>query len=293
MASVAERVMEEYPMFAFLLKDKEIGSLLRQAVDPNTPWSPQKFQAKLYQSKWFRRRSQAMREYTILKNVDPGEWKRRFGSHLTGTRSIANQLGFKLTSAEQKYIAASAMQRGIEVGSDEFNYNLYQFIRRQSPSRMVSGAIQTAQRSASSIAKGQYYINLPKSDARRWGIAMALGQKTQEDYLSYIQGRAISKYSHLSAALSSGKTMEDLFSGHKQVLAEELELDPDSIDLSNSRWTKFIDHYDNELKKHRPYTLSEVRREARRDPRFWNTANGKSMSAGLGSYLLNTFGKVA
>jgi hypothetical protein len=122
---------------------------------------------------------------------------------------------------------------------------------------------------------------------------MALGQRTEVELEEWMRGRAASKYAHLAARLNAGETMEDMFSGHKQVIAEELELDPNTIDLSQGRWSKVLQTYDKNLGKNRPYTLGEVTKLARQDDRFWKTSKGQEMQSSLGTFLLQTFGERA
>jgi hypothetical protein len=292
MASVTQRILEEYPAWGFLLKDPEVGKLLRDAVSPTGGFSPSTFQAKLYQTKWFRRRSQTMREYEIRKATDPGEHRRLMNIGNIQVRDMARRLGVKLNGREVSYMSASALQRGMDINSDEFRYTLANYIR-SNPKRIVSGAIQATMKRIDGTSRGQYYVGASKQDQRRWGIAMALGQRTDMELEEWMKGRAASRYPHLAARLKAGETMEDMFSGHKQVIAEELELDPNAIDLSQGRWAKVLDTYDKNEGKHRPYTLSEVTRLARQDQRFWKTSKGQEMQSSLANFLMQTFGERA
>lgn len=290
---VFEDVQRDYPTLAWLFRHPEVGRLLRDAVD-TTPFSGQEFQAKLYQTKWFRQRSQARREFEILSNVDPGEIRRRVNIMSNRLRTQFSQLGYKATKAEIRYIGTAAVRDGIDV-DDPGNLTIFRSLLMKPSNKFTHGAILTNMRKIKETAERDYFMGYGGGLDKKWGVDLALGLKTEEDMKRDLTLRAISYYPHLKEQLNQGYTMSQLFDGHRQVIAEELELDPESIQfrLTKGQWGKVLKYYDPKLKKDRALTTSETRTLARQDPRFWNTSNGRQMGAGMSQFLLEKFGQRA
>jgi hypothetical protein len=163
------------------------------------------------------------------------------------------------------------------------------------PRKFAEGSVLTEIRGVKALAQRDYFVGVGGGVDKRWGVDLALGLKSQDDLKRYLSMKAQSAFPHLRTELERGMTMSQIFDGHIQVISEELELDPDSIDMQINRgkWSKILRYRDPTTKRDRALTLSETRTLARQDPRFWNTSNGKAMGSGLSKVLLETFGKKA
>lgn len=287
---VLDDIRENYPTLAFLINDPQVGPLLRNAVDPSRAFSPQKFQAKLYQTNWFRKQSQSMREYDILRHTDPGTFGSNVASYRTSVAQTAARLGVRLSQAQITWLAHDAYRRGMEQDDPRIAYGVS---RLRTSRNDTAGAIRTATIGARSLSYGQYYTSMSNREAHSWGDKIARGLRTMDDLQADLQRRAASKYPHLAAQLNAGQTMDQIFAGHKAIIAEELELAPESIDLARSRWSKVTGIYDAKQKQHRPMTLYETKVMAREDPRFWRTQHGQQEDAQMASFMAQTFGKRA
>lgn len=290
--SVLDDIREQYPTLAFLINDPEVGPLLREAVDPNKGFSPQTFQAKLYQTKWFKSRSTSQRQIDILRNTDPGEYKRQYGSYKTQIKSFAGQIGLKFSNAELSYIAGHALRNGVQPGSPEFNVLMRNFALNAKDNRIGAGSIAGAELTARDIAKGEFYVPLTKKEQRDWGVELALGLKDESAFRQYLSQRSASLYPHLADLLQNGASMEQIFSGHRAIIAEELELSPEQVDFQKD-WKSVLHQVDPTSGSPRPMTLHETQTLARKDKRWWGTAKGKEADAGMANFMLKTFGKRA
>lgn len=291
--TVLDDIKEQYPSLAFLVNDPEVGKLLRDAVDPNKGFSPTTFQAKLYNTQWFRHRSASQREATILQNTDPFEYRQRLTAYRAQINQIANSLGITLSPAQTLYMAAYNYSKGIDVNSPEFMTGFRGFLRNQPSTKFSSsGSVDAAATVFRNIAKNQYYLPIDQKEAHRWGIELALGIKDENALKELMNQRAQSAYPHLKELLANGATMEEIFSGHRAMIAQELELSPDQIDFTKD-WSKVLHQVDPQTKKPRPMTLHETQTLARQDSRWWATTNGRKQDAGMASFLLKTFGKRA
>lgn len=285
------RIREQYPQLAWLINDPEIGPLLREAVDPNKGFSPQTFQARLYNTNWFKKKSQATREWTILSHTDPGEANARRSEYRTEIVRLSSSLGIPLSPQEAQYITEAALQSGWDLSGGQLREAIAAFGRKKN--KYGPGAIMTTAAAAKEMAAGQYYVSMSHTDAVHWADWIARGLRTEDDLKVELSNRAKSKYSYLSQELGTGKTMEEIFAGHRATIADELEISPASIDFTKGQWAKVLGVRDPTTGQTRPMSLYETQTLARQDNRWWSTSNGKEADAGMANFVLKMFGKRA
>lgn len=284
-------IREQFPYLAFLINDPEIGQLLSEAVDPNLGYSPQRFQAKLMATDYWRTHSQAAREWDILSNTDAASANQARQNFSEQLWFLANQMGVKLSPDEVAWYSEYALRNGLDINNPLIREGMAKLSMQ--PGKSTAGAIQTGEGLARAVANGKYMLPINPDEARQWGMQIAMGIKTQADLEMDFNLRAQMRYPHLAKDLREGATMQDLFSGHIATIAEELELNPEMVDLTKGRWLNVIDTYDFDTQSHRPLTLSETRTLAREDDRYWATAGGQEQGATMANYITKTFGKKA
>lgn len=291
--SVLDEIRQQYPTLAFLVNDPEIGPLLKDAVDPNKGFSPQEFQARLYQTNWWKSRSAVKRNMETMAHTDPGEYKRLLTDAASKTRLFARQLGYNLSSNEIRWIATTNLNNGVQVGSEEFMLQMRNFLSKKKAKDFdVAGGVSAAAMKAREIAARQYYVPFSDAEAKQWGIDLALGMKDEAAFQNHMLVRAASMYPHLKQLLYQGQSMEDIFSGHRELIAQELEISPNQIDFTKD-FKKVLYQVDPETGKPRPMTLHETQTLARQDSRWWGTSGGRKADAGMANFMLKMFGKRA
>lgn len=286
---VMAEIRKRYPQLAYLFNDPEIGNLLRKAVDPNAGFSPDEFQAQLYNTNWFKRQSQAQREWDILSHTDPGEANSRRASTRIDVQKLAQRLGIRLTGGEVNVIAEGALQRGWQAGGQELLEAITTYGRKIN--KYTVGDIRTSAENAKQLARSQYYVAMTHEDAMHWGDWMARGIRSEDDLKFELGNRAASRYRHLAPMLSAGQTMEDIFGGHRSMIAEELEIAPGTIDFTKGTWSKVLGVYDKDTSSWRPMSLSETQTLSRSQDQWWKTMNGRAADASMARMLTETFGK--
>jgi hypothetical protein len=229
----------------------------------------------------------------ILSHTDPAEYARRLRGAESQVNAVASKLGVTLTAGERKYMAGVHLNAGVDINSPEFTNNFRGWLRAQPDKRFgAAGSVDQAATVFRNIAKNQYYLPINQDEARRWGIELALGVKDEGQIKELMSQRAASAYPHLKELLANGASMEEIFSGHRAMIAQELELAPNQIDFTKD-WSKVLHQIDPQTHKPRPMTLHETQTLARQDKRWWSTTKGREQDAGMANFLLKTFGKRA
>lgn len=288
---VLDDIREQYPSLAFLVNDPEVGPLLRDAVDPNKGFSPETFQAKLYQTNWFRSRSTSQRNIDTLSKTDPGEFKRLYSDFETQVRMMNSKLGLNLNAEEIRYITSANLRNGVDPNSEEFAISLRKYAGKISD-RIGSGTVTGAELQVRDIARTQFYVPMSDAEVRTWALDLAFGTRDEAALRAQLSAKSASLFPHLKELLANGASMEDIFSGHRAVIAQELELSPEQIDFTKD-WTKVLHQVDPATGKPRPMTLHETQTLARQDNRWWATSKGRQQDAGMANFMLKTFGKRA
>lgn len=288
MADVMEEIYNNFPTWAWLFEDPEIGPLLRDAVDPNIGFSPNTFQAKVMGTNWWRTRSAAARNYELLSHTDPGELQSQRDMLAATFRQRSRMLGVPMNEDEIRFAVEAGVMEGWSPDDPRIESALGSLMLQGG--KTATGAIETLTQQITATARKKYFL-AGMADAPAWAVHIATGSHTFDDVEREMQQLSMSLYPHLRKELEAGATMQDIFSGHISLIADEMELSPDQVDLTSGHWAKVLDTWDTNASQHRPLTLSETRSLAREQPNWWGTARGKSMEAGLSNYILSAFGK--
>jgi len=291
MASVGARIAEQYPYLRFLANDPQVGPLLRKAVDLNTPYSEQRFFAELMKTNWWRKLSDTQRQAQILRSTKPGEYKRQVGAYKTQFAQAAAIYGIRIPGALLNRMSKSGYSKGYEPAGPEMMYRLSLLVR-QHPTWATTGGRRTAARMAQQSARREYLYHMSDKHAAIWGDRIARGIATPDDMRQAVADRAAQLYPQFATGLRQGKTMEDMTDQYRTIIAEELEIDPDRIDLSTGQWSKVLNVRDSNGKT-RPMTNFETLQLARKDPRWWKTGHGKQEDASWANRMLAMFGRRA
>lgn len=137
------------------------------------------------------------------------------------------------------------------------------------------------------IAKN-YFNQAPQETVEK----ILTGGITVEDFQRQQRTMAKQRYGHLSELIDQGVTLEDLASNYKTSAAKLLEIDPNTIDMSESDFEIALS-YGEEGKK-RAMTTGEWEKMLRTDQRYgWEkTNNAKDEARSLASNIAQAFGRI-
>jgi len=289
--TVLDDIKRDYPELWWLFKDPQVGPLLRDAVTPGKEFSPTLFQAKFYQTPYFKRRSVSQRQWEIVQHTDPGEAKKQSQLQAQGIAAQASRLGFKLTRAELNTITQRSLALGL--GADDFWVTMtLNTLAQKRPGRTTAGAWNTTAMQVRNTSQQDYLKPLPQHVANKWTQWIVTGQKTLDDFKAASQMEAMKRYPHMADELQRGYTPGDVISPFRDIISNELELGGgQNVNINDPRWRKITGFKDTATNKVRLPTESEVMVMARQDPRFWKTQNGRTMESDMASTILNVMGK--
>ena len=287
---VREDVMESYPTLAFLLGDPEIGPLLTAAVDPNQGYSPQTFQAKLYQTNWWKNQSDTQREWLIKSQTDKGTANQQRSSYWAELDALAKRMGVSLTNAEIRWISEIALAQGWSLDSAQLRQAI---VKQWRGTDYGAGQIGADSQTIRALATGQFFRPMSTNEAHELARRVAAGTDTLESIQTRLRTEAAERFPHLRDRLGEGMTVAQIVEPYRQIVAEELEMgDVSEVNMSNPTWRKLLGVNQGDGKM-RMMTESEVISMARSQDRWWKTSRGRQADASMTTSLMGIFGKRA
>lgn len=285
---VRRRIQEEFPAFAYLLREPDVAGVLGRAVEEG--WDIGKLQANLYKTNWWRHHSETSRNWSTLVATDPAEAGRRRQEMNSRVANEARRLGVKYRGTDLIIIMENALKRGYT--DAQITQAIAQLGRRRGFAK--AGALRANINDLRALGK-QYAINLSAPSLQNWAIAMATGRLDEQGMKAYIQGKALQsldphgKNETLRRGLNMGLTVRDVYSGVIETVANELEVDDSRIDLSDNYWGRLVRYTDPDGTA-RPMNETEATQWARSQNAWQQTNGSKELYAGLSNAMTTKWG---
>lgn len=279
-------IQENYGYLMVYLKHPEIGPIIVQAAKEG--WDEARLQGKLKQTKWYRTIPATARAWQRDIYEDPASVARRRAAQEAIIRDQANSFGLFIRPKRLAAIVEHSLMFG---WSQEQITDALVAESRYNGGDLPIGSIATDTRSIEDLRR-RYLLPDSEKQSYKFARRIARGELTMDDLEALFAKRAANTYGHLSDQLDSGLSMMDLFDGHISAIADELELDPDSIDLTDPRWSDVLSFVDDKGNT-RSMTIGEARRLARSQPGFRRTDKAREQGASLAATIGQAFGKFA
>jgi hypothetical protein len=281
-----ERVVRaRFPDQAWLLNNPEVRDILLRAVHPDTEMDSQTFAAQIRQTGWWQQTSASNRDFLAQESINPGELNRKIAEKRFEMERAANRIGAVMTPEQLHGHARHALYMGWS--NEEMMDSLFNFVPGggQAGGQVYGSLAQVRQMAA------DYLVDVRPEDQEAWALGLARGTLPPETIQQRLAGLAKAKFGgneQLAALIDAGTSPATFFNDHKRLIAQELELDEDTVDLRNGKWAQVLMTGDGG--KVRPMTLSETRALVRDQHEWQNTAVGRSTITATGQGILQQLG---
>lgn len=148
----------------------------------------------------------------------------------------------------------------------------------------LSGGLLSATVEAIKAAAKQQLITVSDATAQQWASRVASGELDQNGLRSLIQMQAVGRYSWAKDVLESGLTMSDYLAPARDRLAQELEIDANSLELMDPKFMSMVTVKEDKG-GYRMATDAELVTAARRDSRWTSTNNARELAASAATML--------
>ncbi len=132
-------------------------------------------------------------------------------------------------------------------------------------------------------------LTVSDATAREWASKVASNEMEPEAVKTLLAQQAKLRYGWAAASIDAGMNVRDVVLPSRDRIAQELELNPEDLDLTDSKWLGMIQTVDEKTGQPRIATDSEVVMRARKDSRWAQTRNATRVSADMAMMVRNIF----
>jgi hypothetical protein len=280
-----EDALKKYPDWAWAFNIPEVGDLLRKGVDdPNYDPIPE-----IMQTNWYRTTQASVRQWDALNAKDPESANAQLREEQARIWDMALGMGIDPNSIDFKDTATRSLRLGWQ--QSQLQDYLASQLKYSPSSKTAVGSISTTMAQLKANA-ANYFVTLSDDTAFNMAKSVIAGEHTAQDWTGVWQDQAKQQFPTIANYIDKGITPQAYFAPVQDRIASALEVNPDSINLMDSKWSKVIDTVDDKGVR-RPMTYSEVDQYVRSQDEWKSTRQGQQAAADMAQQLLTTFGKVA
>lgn len=263
--------------YGFLKSNKDLKGLFEEAVSES--WSPDKFQAKLRNTEWWKENSDTMRKAAMEKSTDPATWNAKVGAAKIQIQQLAAQMGAAIPSGKLGKIAEQVIKTGLDEAG--LRNILGGYVSFQKNGSTLNGEAGQYEQSIREFAYNNG-VSLDKQTIKNQAQLVVRGMATEQDFQSQIVNQASSMYPGYTAQLQAGQSLMDIASPYVQIMSESLDIPASNINLMDPIIKRALNGTDQAGK---PVGMDQTSFQSllRSDPRWGRTndAQGRVMSVGM------------
>lgn len=240
----------------------------------------------VYKTKWWQQRTEAQRAWDVLWKADPAEAKDRLAKRKAALSGLWETFGVD----ESMDLVAWDFER-LGLNEQQLNIRIAESLKKESErtglDRGTQGAVEADD--LMRIARQDYLTQISRNDAEKWIIkAIRTGTDVEEQFRNYMASVSSQRF---GVDPTSGVTPGDVLAPVRNVIAENLEINPEAIDLLDPQYNEVL-QTETKDGTFRPMTAAEAMKWARSQEKFKGTAKAEEVTSNLAEMLAKTFGKV-
>lgn len=278
-----EELAAEYGFaYSFLNSVPELKTLFGKMVNENL--SKDAFQAELRDTKWWKENSDTQRQVQQMKSTDPATYSAQLGATKIQVQQLAAEIGAVIPPSKMGKIAAQVLATGAD--ESVLRDTLGKYVTFQKGTlRGEAGAY------AVSAKKFAYEQGVTVDDQTVKNQAALISRKlaTEADFKGQIVQQAVSAYPGYKDQLEAGQTMSDIASPYVQIMAQELDLSPESIKMTDPLIKEALNGV-NAQGKPTGMDQTTFMGRLRNDPRWAGTQGAQDKVMDVGYSVLKSMG---
>ncbi len=280
--ALVKRITDAYPAFAPLLSIPDIANLLIEASVPGQQWSPDKLQAKLQGTDWWKNTSESDRNWQITKLTQPGQAAQSSAQIAATILASAGQSGIVLTPQE-----LAAMTENAQADAWTQQQMMANIASHAELKTLRAGTVKNTAAQLGKMAN-EYGVRVSAAQAFDWSMKVAAGKATVEGFESWTRDLAKRAFPTLAPELDKGFTVRQLAEPYLQTAGQLLGMDPERMDLTKPKWQRALQMPDGKG----PMDQLTWQRTVMTSPEYGyeRSAHGQSAALELRESLAQTFG---
>lgn len=283
-------VRDRYPYLGPFLDRPEISNLIYQAA--SNGWSQGELQAAVEKTDYWKSTTESQRNWDRLVAIDPASAQRQFFLQAENVQNMRTRLGVNISEDTYRRIAVEATRNGWD--NNVIKTTLLGAHAQGGWQNLAGGDIS---RTITQVRNTASQFGVSLSDPTTFKFAQQLLDESMDagGVEEYIRSQAMSRYARndaLVTALKAGMTTKAFADPYLQVAAKELSVNPETINLEDPKWSKFLEESPDPAKQ--GMTLDQWRQTIRRDAVYgWDkTGNARDEAAAMAAAFSKKFGAI-
>ncbi len=271
--------------YGFLKADKELSSIFSQAVDGD--WSVDKFQAKLHETNFWKKNSQTARLAIQMKTTDPATWAAKMNANKALIGDLASKVGAAVPDSMLPKLAEDMEMNGMDESMLRDVLAGYIDFSKNGTLKGEAGMHEYSMRQyADSMG-----VDMSDQSIKNYAQMMVKGMSTPQDFKNFINEQAMSAYPGFSEQIKAGQSMKNIANPYIQMMAQNLELSPNTISLKDPTIMAAMNGV-GEDGKPSGMTLNDFEGLLRGDPRWKSTQQAMDKTMAVGNQVLKNMGLI-
>ena len=267
----------------FLNSNPTLKKLFDQAVKET--WTASKFQAELRDTKWWKETSASRREAQVLQKTDPATWNAQLEATIIQVRQFAAEIGAAVPASKISKIAKNVLETGMDEGQLRMALGGYVDFTKKGTLRGEAGMHEyTMKQYAFDMG-----IKLDPQTIKNQAARVVKKVATTQDFEDEIRVQAKSLFPAYEQQIDAGSTVRDIASPYMSLMADELEIPDNSIDVMDPIIKKAMNGLDANGKPG-GVSLYDFQNQLRNDRRWKQTSKAQDDVMEVGAKVLTDMG---
>lgn len=280
----ADELAETYGMsYAFFKSQPELMKLLKGAVADQ--WTPDKFQAEVKNSSWWKKNSDTARQAQVLQKTDPATYKADMEAARVAARQMAVKAGAILTDKNVEKLAKNMVHFGWEEA--QVTNFLGQYISFAKDHTLGGLAGQAAK-----AIKDEAYKNgvaVTEQSVLNNAAYLVRGITSMEKIQAGIREQSAGLYPAFAEQIKAGASIQDLAQPYVQVVAQELGLPETDVSVFSPKVKQALNRA-NGKGEPEAMDLNTFTQHVRNDPAWRKTSAVADKTMNIGRQVLADMG---
>jgi hypothetical protein len=280
----AHELAERYGMsYAFFKSQPELWKMLNKAVEGQ--WTPDRFQAEVKNSNWWKKNSDTVRQAQVLQKTDPATYKATIEAARVAAQQMAVKAGAILSEKQVNELARNMVHFDWQDAQVQ-NY-LGQYIKFTD--QHVLGGMAGA--AAKAIKEEAYKNGVSVTEQSILNNAQYLvrGLTSMEKITASMREQSAGLYPAFADQIRAGASIQDLAQPYVQVVAQELGVPSTDVDAFSPKVRQALGRADAKGQP-QPMDLNAFTQLVRNDPKWRKQPGVAEKTMNIGRQVLADMG---
>lgn len=280
----ANELAETYGMsYSFFKSQPELMKLLKGAVAEQ--WSPQKFQAEVKNSGWWKKTSETARQAQVLQKTDPATYKAQMEAARVAARQMAVKSGAILSGKSVEKLAKNMVWYGWN--EQQVGNFLGQYVKF-GEDQTLGGLAGQAAKAIKELAYANG-VSVTEQSVLNNAQYLVRGLTSMEKIESSIQQQAIGLYPAFAEQIKAGASVQDIASPYVQVLSQELGVPETDVNAFSPKIKQALNRVGPDGNP-APMDIYDFTQLVRNDPKWRRTTGAADKTMAIGRQVLADMG---